>query len=178
MNHDPTPTSLAASHPTLPRRDDEAAAAPSSSLGDDGGRQSDVPTPDTASRRSSLSKKAKDGLGKKLAFLTHLLGCLDTLIYAELCTLYYMEYVVLLHMHKGVSNLACLQVFLLPAVPSVATAMDLLDPQARKHHLPPPQLPGQRHRRAEPPLHVPAYSDLVAPGQRGVEGLPPRRSFG
>ncbi|KAK8114622.1 DSC E3 ubiquitin ligase complex subunit 4 [Apiospora kogelbergensis] len=91
MNHDPTPTSLAASHPTLPRRDDEAAAAPSSSLGDDGGRQSDVPTPDTASRRSSLSKKAKDGLGKKLAFLTHLLGCLDTLIYAELCTLYYME---------------------------------------------------------------------------------------
>jgi len=92
MNHDPTPTSLAGSHSTLPRRDgDDAAAAPASSLGDDGDGQSDVPTPDTASRRSSLSKKAKDGLGKKLAFLTHLLGCLDTLIYAELCTLYYME---------------------------------------------------------------------------------------
>ncbi|KAK6841972.1 hypothetical protein PG990_006039 [Apiospora arundinis] len=91
MNHDPTPTSLAESHSTFPRRDDEAAPAPDDSLGDDGEGQSDAPAPDPASRRSSLSKKAKDALGKKLAFLTHLLGCLDTLIYAELCTLYYME---------------------------------------------------------------------------------------
>ncbi|KAK8056253.1 hypothetical protein PG993_001480 [Apiospora rasikravindrae] len=90
MNHDPTPTSQADSHPTLPRRDDETAAA-LSGLGDDGDRQDDAAPADTATRRSTLSKKAKEGLGKKLAFLTHLLGCLDTLIYAELCTLYYME---------------------------------------------------------------------------------------
>ncbi|KAK8089052.1 hypothetical protein PG997_004013 [Apiospora hydei] len=90
MNHDPTPTSLADSHPTLPPRDDETAAAPSG-LGDDGDRQDDAAPANTAARRSSLSKKAREGLGKKLAFLTHLLGCLDTLIYAELCTLYYME---------------------------------------------------------------------------------------
>ncbi|KAK8049580.1 hypothetical protein PG994_011310 [Apiospora phragmitis] len=90
MNHDPSPISLADSHSTLPRRHDETAAAPPG-LGDDGERQDDAAPANTGARRSSLSKKAKEGLAKKLAFLTHLLGCLDTLIYAELCTLYYME---------------------------------------------------------------------------------------
>ncbi|KAK8082109.1 hypothetical protein PG996_000890, partial [Apiospora saccharicola] len=91
MNHDPTPTSLAESHSTFPRRDDQTTAAPSSLGSGDGDRQSDAAPADTGRRRSSLSRKAKEGLTKKLAFLTHLLGCLDTLIYAELCTLYYME---------------------------------------------------------------------------------------
>lgn len=95
MNHDLTPTSLAESHSTFPHRDDQTVPAPSSLGGDDGGdRQSDAAPADTIRRRSSLSRKAKEGLAKKLAFLTHLLGCLDTIIYAELCTLYYMEYAV------------------------------------------------------------------------------------
>ena len=42
-------------------------------------------------QRSSLSKAAKDGLTKKLQFMNHLSSSLDTLVFAELCVLYYME---------------------------------------------------------------------------------------
>lgn len=48
-------------------------------------------TPQQRQQRPSLSKKAKDGLFKKLQFLHHLLMNLDTVIYIELCTLYYMD---------------------------------------------------------------------------------------
>ncbi|KAI1345111.1 DUF1746-domain-containing protein [Xylariaceae sp. FL0016] len=39
----------------------------------------------------SLSQKAKDGLTKKLHFLAHLTQTLDSLVYAELCIIYYMD---------------------------------------------------------------------------------------
>ncbi|KAI0022220.1 DUF1746-domain-containing protein [Xylariomycetidae sp. FL0641] len=39
----------------------------------------------------SLSAKAKEGLSKKWHFLTSLAHNLDTLVYAELCVLYYMD---------------------------------------------------------------------------------------
>ena len=43
-------------------------------------------------QRPSLSQKAKEGLAQKLRFLSHLVYTLDTLVHAELCALYYMEY--------------------------------------------------------------------------------------
>ncbi|KAI0482777.1 hypothetical protein GGR56DRAFT_670619 [Xylariaceae sp. FL0804] len=39
----------------------------------------------------SLSQRARDGLAKKLQFLNHLTHNLDALVYAELCTAYYMD---------------------------------------------------------------------------------------
>ena len=44
-------------------------------------------------RRRRKSKKRKDpGLKKKLSFVTHLLKCLDLVVFAELSAMYYMEY--------------------------------------------------------------------------------------
>lgn len=41
--------------------------------------------------QASGSGKAKEGLSKKLEFLTNLATNLDMLIFAELCAMYYME---------------------------------------------------------------------------------------
>lgn len=46
-------------------------------------------------RRRKNRKKRNPGLKKKLAFVTHLLKGLDTIVLAELSALYYMEYVCL-----------------------------------------------------------------------------------
>jgi hypothetical protein len=43
-------------------------------------------------RRRKCKTKTNNGLVKKLQFMTHLLKSLDTLIFAELAVLYYMEY--------------------------------------------------------------------------------------
>lgn len=95
MNNDPTPTSPADADPNSNRRHDEnddadGNNAPSSASEE----QQNGSATNTAPQRPELSQKAKDGLSKKLAFLMHLLLSLDTLIYAELCVLYYMEYVL------------------------------------------------------------------------------------
>lgn len=46
-------------------------------------------------RRRRKHRKINPGLAKKFDFLTQLLRNLDSLVYAELCTLYYMEYATL-----------------------------------------------------------------------------------
>ncbi|KAF2970163.1 hypothetical protein GQX73_g3363 [Xylaria multiplex] len=89
MNNDLSPT-LPADRPLLPNQHHEANIdIPSSS-------QSPVPerqqNGSTSSQGPSLSPSAKEGLSKKLQFLMHLSLNLDTLVYAELCVLYYMEY--------------------------------------------------------------------------------------
>lgn len=44
-------------------------------------------------KKKKNRKKRNPGLTKKLEFVTHLLKSLDTLVFAELSALYYMEYV-------------------------------------------------------------------------------------
>ncbi|KAI1176960.1 DUF1746-domain-containing protein [Nemania sp. FL0916] len=97
MNHDPSPTSPA-DRPLLPtqqhhqhhhHRHDEAdndtqRSSPSSAL--------DTQQHGSANPQSpSLSPAAKESLNKKLEFLMQLSLNLDTLAYAELCILYYMD---------------------------------------------------------------------------------------
>ncbi|KAK9776958.1 hypothetical protein SCAR479_06359 [Seiridium cardinale] len=89
MNHDPTPTSPADPDPNSNRREDDTADD------DDNGassqQQQNGSAANTRRKRPKLSKRAKAGLSKKLAFLLHLLMNLDAVIYAELCVLYYMD---------------------------------------------------------------------------------------
>lgn len=91
MNHDLSPT-LPADRPLLPNQHHET------DIDIDIQRDSRPPAPeghqhDSASaQRPSLSPSAKEGLVKRLQFLVHLSLNLDTLAFAELCTLYYMEY--------------------------------------------------------------------------------------
>lgn len=47
-------------------------------------------------KKKKSRKKRNPGLARKLEFVTHLLRSLDTLVFAELSGLYYMEYVRLL----------------------------------------------------------------------------------
>lgn len=46
-------------------------------------------------KKKKSRKKRNPGLTRKLEFVTHLLKSLDTLVFAELSALYYMEYVEL-----------------------------------------------------------------------------------
>ncbi|GAP86120.1 putative DUF1746-domain-containing protein [Rosellinia necatrix] len=88
MNNDPSPT-LPADRPLLSNQHHEAnidAQANPQSPGPD--RQENDPA---GSQRSSIPPSAKEGLAKKLQFLMHLSLNLDTLAYAELCILYYMD---------------------------------------------------------------------------------------
>ncbi|KAI0100318.1 DUF1746-domain-containing protein [Nemania sp. FL0031] len=88
MNHDPSPT-LPADRSLLPNQHHEVNIDTRSS--------SPSPAPErerhgsTGSQGPSLSLPAKEGLAKKLQFLMHLSLNLDTLTYAELCILYYMD---------------------------------------------------------------------------------------
>lgn len=45
-------------------------------------------------KKKSSRKKRNPGLTRQLEFVTHLLKSLDTLVFAELSALYYMEYVI------------------------------------------------------------------------------------
>lgn len=97
MNDASTPTTPADPNPSPDnrrrRRREDAAAAdqsegelPRTEDDNDGARSG------TRAQRPSLSQKAKEGLAQKLRFLNHLVYTLDTLVHAELCVLYYMEY--------------------------------------------------------------------------------------
>lgn len=85
MNNDPTLSPAANQPPTH-----------SNQIGS--GHERDIiqaPEPgDGASQPPSSSEvvlKRKAGLAKKLQFMTHLMRNLDMLVFAEICTLYYME---------------------------------------------------------------------------------------
>lgn len=93
MNHDLSPT-LPADRPLLPNQHHEADI----DIDIDIQSESQPPAPEgqqhgsASSQRPSLSPSAKEGLVKRLQFLVHLSLNLDTLAFAELCILYYMEY--------------------------------------------------------------------------------------
>ena len=61
----------------------DPAAARSATVSSDGAG--------SRTRRASVSARAKEGLVKKLQFLTNLAHNLDMLVFAELCAMYYME---------------------------------------------------------------------------------------
>ncbi|OTB08872.1 hypothetical protein M426DRAFT_7590 [Hypoxylon sp. CI-4A] len=82
MNNVSTPTT-----PAVPHRghhEDDVDESAVSEAGNDDGHS-------TTTQNPSLSKAAKEGLKKKLQFVIHLSISLDTLVYAELCALYYMD---------------------------------------------------------------------------------------
>ncbi|KAI1813290.1 DUF1746-domain-containing protein [Poronia punctata] len=89
MNNDPSPTSPA--DPSIPLNQHYAP--------DNDIRRSSVSSTSERAQNgsaadqdnASLSQPAKEGLSKKLQFLTGLALNLDTLVYAELCTIYYMD---------------------------------------------------------------------------------------
>ncbi|KAI1823988.1 DUF1746-domain-containing protein [Xylaria intraflava] len=88
MNDDPSPT-LPADRSLLPNQRHEVDI--------DIPNISQSPTPDrrhhdsASPQNPSLSPSAKEGLSKKLQFLLDLSINLDTLVYAELCILYYLD---------------------------------------------------------------------------------------
>lgn len=104
MNHDPTPTSPADHDPSPDDHDDNNDNA--DDVVDERSRRwqrphrqqqdnSTAAAPPSSPPPSQLSYRAKEGLMKKHSFLLNLLQQLDTLILAELCALYYMEYALL-----------------------------------------------------------------------------------
>ena len=104
MNHDPTPTSPADHDPSTDEHDDnnhdhaDDAADGRSRRQQRSHRQqrgsATAAAPPSSSPPRQLSRRAKEGLMKKHSFLLNLLQQLDTLILAELCALYYMEYAI------------------------------------------------------------------------------------
>lgn len=57
-------------------------------------------------RSSSKIRRAKAGIAKKIEYTTHLMSSLDVVVFAELCVLYYMEYVVLLACNLNPSSVS------------------------------------------------------------------------
>jgi hypothetical protein len=93
MNHASVPTDPADPHHTS--RDDAHDAANRTDAASDHEGQQHQRDGSAAIQTPKLSKAAKDGLAKKLQFLIHLSLNMDTLVYAELCVLYYLEFVPL-----------------------------------------------------------------------------------
>ncbi|KAI1415996.1 DUF1746-domain-containing protein [Hypoxylon sp. FL1857] len=87
MNNVSTPTTPADPHRTSHGRQEDDADGPAHSAVSDQSQDDGGPT----TQNPSLSQAAKDGLKKKLQFMMHLSISLDTLVYAELCALYYMD---------------------------------------------------------------------------------------
>jgi hypothetical protein len=83
MNHDPISSSAASQPPNRDADDRESGQNADAS----GGQERDAST----QSRSEASTYRKLGLGKKLQFMTHLMRSLDMIVFAEICTLYYME---------------------------------------------------------------------------------------
>ncbi|KAK3311260.1 uncharacterized protein B0T15DRAFT_68071 [Chaetomium strumarium] len=84
MNDDPGPSSAARQLP--PRSDGEHG------VGEHGmraGRGSDDQTQNRSA--SQKQEKQREGLAKKLEFISHLQKSLDMIVFAYICTLYYME---------------------------------------------------------------------------------------
>jgi hypothetical protein len=78
MNNDPTPSS-AAGQPSTSATNRDPGRDPGQGQEENG----------LSSTEASLLRKA--GLAKKLQFMTHLMKSLDMVVFAEMCTLYYME---------------------------------------------------------------------------------------
>ena len=76
MNDDATPSSAAAGQPST------ATTSRSHGGADEGTR---------AASQADADRARKAGLAKKLQFMTHLMKSLDMVVFAEMCTLYYME---------------------------------------------------------------------------------------
>ncbi|KAF7563507.1 hypothetical protein G7046_g638 [Stylonectria norvegica] len=89
MNHDASPSSAAQGNASSTPNADDVPWERSPEL--------EEPSQQQSSTRSRRRKKKKSrrrrnpGLAKKLQFITHLLKSLDTLVFAELSALYYME---------------------------------------------------------------------------------------
>ncbi len=84
MNNDPLPSSAASQPPTQhgAQRTRTSYYEPESQI-DDGQARND--------RAFSRRRTDKAFAAKKLRFITDLMSSLDTVVFAELCTLYYME---------------------------------------------------------------------------------------
>ncbi|KAB5580447.1 hypothetical protein GE09DRAFT_1212900 [Coniochaeta sp. 2T2.1] len=74
MNNDPLPSSAAGGQPSTASTTNESNAT----------------EPEAVSAAES-ERLRKAGLAKKLQFMTHLMKSLDMVVFAEICTLYYME---------------------------------------------------------------------------------------
>ncbi|KAI0383889.1 DUF1746-domain-containing protein [Hypomontagnella monticulosa] len=86
MNNVPTPTTPADPHRTSHDHQEDNADGSTLSTVSDQSQDGNATT-----QNPSLSQAAKDGLKKKLQFMIHLSINLDTLVYAELCALYYLD---------------------------------------------------------------------------------------
>lgn len=102
MSDDPSPSSAARledSDPDPAQDDDATGEGRLSSNGN--GRQRSGSRAERRRKKKKKGGKTKNnpGLRKKLSFVTHLLKTLDIIVFAELSSLYYMEYVCLYDIH-------------------------------------------------------------------------------
>lgn len=97
MNDDATATSDTARLPTFDDNDSDAGSHDEVDPGAASSHQGPLPrrrrSRNGRRRSSSQIRRAKAGIAKKLEFFTHLMSSLDVVVFAELCVLYYMEYV-------------------------------------------------------------------------------------
>ncbi|KAI1459010.1 DUF1746-domain-containing protein [Annulohypoxylon moriforme] len=89
MNNVPTPTTPADPHRISHGLQEDDADGPAQSAVSESSYF--ISSTSTNPQSPSLSEAAKEGLTKKLQFIIHLSVSLDTLVYAELCALYYMD---------------------------------------------------------------------------------------
>ena len=88
MNDDPTPAATASGSARQGDAEVDNENPPDSTSGEPRGHGSLAAEPLASLRRANWLGPA---LQKKIYFITHLLTCLDTLVFAELAALYYME---------------------------------------------------------------------------------------
>jgi len=87
MNNDPVSDPAPRLRAQFPGADDEQdGASQSSDRAEETGESSSV-----ASRESMRQQKRRAGLAKKLQSVNHLQKSLDTIVFAYVCILYYME---------------------------------------------------------------------------------------
>ena len=94
---------------------------PSSAAGDQSSTTATNTTPEQDGISAAESDRLrKAGLAKKLQFMTHLMKSLDMVVFAEICTLYYMELVY----RSSPPSLSCLisNKLFLTDVPSPASS--------------------------------------------------------
>ena len=100
MNHDPTPSFAARQRP---QSDDDDSEQHTSDILDDtistthsvniqpDGDPGPSQVADEAPPEPSRRQKRREGLAKKLEFVGHLQKSLDMVVFAYMCTVYYME---------------------------------------------------------------------------------------
>ncbi|KAI1383178.1 DUF1746-domain-containing protein [Hypoxylon trugodes] len=91
MNNVSTPTTPADPHRTSRDHQEDDPDGPALSAVSEQSHDGDDDDDHATTQNPSLSKAAKDGLTKKLQLMIHLSVSLDTVVYAELCALYYMD---------------------------------------------------------------------------------------